>query len=58
MLYITPGFLPLSTTNLTPNPFACILNNTCRVLHKLLQLIRITRYSMHPRSHNRARAPQ
>src|SRR6218665_473272 len=54
------GFLPLSTSTFEAlcskadsNLFACILNNPCHVLHKLLRPIRITRYSMRPRSHNR-----
>jgi len=33
--------------------FACILNNFCNALHKLLPMIRTTRYSMGTRSHNR-----
>ena len=33
--------------------FACILNNSCHVLHNLLPLIKITRYFMRTRSHNR-----
>ena len=54
------GFLPLSTPTFEvlcnkadSNLFACILNNPCHFLHKLLPPIRITRYSMDPRSHNR-----
>src|SRR6218665_353467 len=54
-------FLPLSTLTFEvlcnktdSNLSACILNNnSCYVLHKLLPPIRITRYSMCPRSHNR-----
>jgi len=54
------GFLPLSTTTFEAlcnkadsNLFACILNSPCHVLPKLLPPIRITRYSLRPRSHNR-----
>src|SRR6218665_324789 len=53
-------YLPLSTptceilcNKANSNLFACNLNNPCHVLHKLMPPIRITRYSMRHRSHNR-----
>src|SRR6218665_1458747 len=48
----TPTFDVLCNTA-DSNLLAIILNNSCHFLHKLLPPIKITRYSMRLRSHNR-----
>src|SRR6218665_126062 len=51
--YLMPHTFEVLCNTADINLLACILNNSCHVLHKLLLLIELSCYSMRPWSHNR-----